>query len=154
MFAALAKLDDGIKIPRKGLLQFQRSNSNWGKNDSSAYFPRFQFFVPSEEILEHELMDSSEDDEYLDSCHTKVSSSEDDADSDVDSEAAFVDGQTHILRLLDRIKNHFVFQNDSAYPQAIVMVQLGVALDRLGHEGNDVCIDRTKELWGCLMAPS
>ncbi|KAL2642651.1 hypothetical protein R1flu_010238 [Riccia fluitans] len=52
------------------------------------------------------------------------------------------------LKLLDRLKDHSIFQNESSHPQAPVVVQLTVALDRLGHEGNGVCIERSKELWG------
>ncbi|KAL3699429.1 hypothetical protein R1sor_017451 [Riccia sorocarpa] len=38
--------------------------------------------------------------------------------------------------LLDMISDHHVFDNNSPYPQAEVFVQLAVALDRFGHEGN------------------
>ncbi|KAL2609432.1 hypothetical protein R1flu_028005 [Riccia fluitans] len=45
------------------------------------------------------------------------------------------------LKSLDRLKDHSIFHNESSHPQAPVVVQLVVALDRLGHEENGVCIE-------------
>ncbi|KAL3681074.1 hypothetical protein R1sor_024030 [Riccia sorocarpa] len=45
--------------------------------------------------------------------------------------------------LLDMISDDPVFHNNSPYLQAEVFVQLAVALDRFGHEGNGACLDRT-----------
>lgn len=50
--------------------------------------------------------------------------------------------------LLGRIEGHDIFQNRSNWPQAPVLVQLAVALDRFGHEGNGACLNRTMILWG------
>ncbi|KAL3687979.1 hypothetical protein R1sor_014288 [Riccia sorocarpa] len=49
--------------------------------------------------------------------------------------------------ILDLIGDHSVFHNNSPKQQA-VFVQLAVALDRFGHEGNGVCLDRSMLLWG------
>ncbi|KAL3694168.1 hypothetical protein R1sor_007819 [Riccia sorocarpa] len=40
------------------------------------------------------------------------------------------------LAILAIIKDHDVFQNRSAHPQAPALVQLALALDRFGHEGD------------------
>ncbi|KAL3679021.1 hypothetical protein R1sor_021977 [Riccia sorocarpa] len=50
--------------------------------------------------------------------------------------------------ILDLIGDHSVFHNNSPKPQAAVFVQLAVALDRFGHEGNGACLDRSMLLWG------
>ncbi|KAL2610578.1 hypothetical protein R1flu_029151 [Riccia fluitans] len=95
-------------------------------------------------------MDSNNSDANLHS-HDTNSSSEDEANSDDDIDDLFevlrMDKCT-FLKLLDRVKDHSIFQNESSHPQALVVVQLAVALDRLGHEGNGVCNERSKELWG------
>ncbi|KAL2649778.1 hypothetical protein R1flu_017906 [Riccia fluitans] len=80
-----------------------------------------------EEMLEWQLMDNSDNDANLHSRDTN-SSFEDEVDSDGDIDD--------------------LFENESSHPQALVVVQLAVALDRLGHEGHGVCIERSKELWG------
>ncbi|KAL3679785.1 hypothetical protein R1sor_022741 [Riccia sorocarpa] len=58
-----------------------------------------------------------------------------------------MDKQTfwHLFSLLE---DHPIFINNSNCPQTPAVVQLAVALDRLGHEGNGACIDRSMELWG------
>ncbi|KAL3693981.1 hypothetical protein R1sor_007632 [Riccia sorocarpa] len=56
--------------------------------------------------------------------------------------------KTSFIRLLSLIEDHPVFRNESQHQQAPVIVQLGAALDRLGHDGNGACIARSKELWG------
>ncbi|KAL3687147.1 hypothetical protein R1sor_013456 [Riccia sorocarpa] len=50
--------------------------------------------------------------------------------------------------ILDMIGDHNVFHNNSPKQQALVFVQLAVALDRIGHEGNEACLDRSMLLWG------
>ncbi|KAL3689034.1 hypothetical protein R1sor_015343 [Riccia sorocarpa] len=52
------------------------------------------------------------------------------------------------LALYSRLQNHPIFTNESHHSQTPPIVQLAVALDRLGHEGNGACIDRSMELWG------
>ncbi|KAL3700743.1 hypothetical protein R1sor_018765 [Riccia sorocarpa] len=51
------------------------------------------------------------------------------------------------LAIVAIIKDHDVFQNRSAYPHAPALVQLVVALDRFGHEGNRACLNRTMLQW-------
>ncbi|KAL2629402.1 hypothetical protein R1flu_014088 [Riccia fluitans] len=106
-----------------------------------------------EEMLEWQLMDNSDSDGSLYS-HDMNSSSEDEVDSDDDIDDLFevlrMDKRT-FLKLLDRLKDHSIFQSESSHPQALVVVQLTLALDRLGQERNGVCIERSKELWGCHM---
>ncbi|KAL2652302.1 hypothetical protein R1flu_020430 [Riccia fluitans] len=75
-------------------------------------------------MLEWQLMDSSDGDASLHSRDTN-SSFEDEADSDDDIDDLF-----------------------EIWAMAPVVVQLVVVLDRLGHEGNGVCIERNKEFWG------
>ncbi|KAL3687921.1 hypothetical protein R1sor_014230 [Riccia sorocarpa] len=50
--------------------------------------------------------------------------------------------------LLTEIEGHPVFQSTGKKPQAPVVEQLAVALDRFGHNGNGACLRRTLQLWG------
>ncbi|KAL3687596.1 hypothetical protein R1sor_013905 [Riccia sorocarpa] len=49
--------------------------------------------------------------------------------------------------LLEMICEHHVFDNNFSCPQAEVLLQLAVALDRFAHEGNGVCLNRTMLMW-------
>ncbi|EGZ19437.1 hypothetical protein PHYSODRAFT_298000 [Phytophthora sojae] len=48
----------------------------------------------------------------------------------------------------NKIKDHRVFQNISDHPQAPIWLQLAVALDRLGTNGNGSSLGRTTKIWG------
>ncbi|KAE9355365.1 hypothetical protein PR003_g2898 [Phytophthora rubi] len=48
----------------------------------------------------------------------------------------------------NKIKDHRVFQNNSDHPQAPIWLQLAVALDRLGTNGNGSSMGRTTKIWG------
>eukprot|EP00644_Phytophthora_capsici_P019346 jgi/Phyca11/132116/e_gw1.136.16.1 len=50
--------------------------------------------------------------------------------------------------ILTRIEGHRIFTNSSNYEQAPVWLQLAVALDRLGTNGNGSSLGRTRLLWG------
>lgn len=56
--------------------------------------------------------------------------------------------QASFFEIVEIIKDHLVFQNDSFHQQAPVSVQLAVALDRFGHEGNGACVARSLFFWG------
>ncbi|KAL3682022.1 hypothetical protein R1sor_000044 [Riccia sorocarpa] len=80
----------------------------------------------------------------------------DDSDSDRDDDIAHLDALRELTRMakdslrfiLDLIGDHSVFHNDSSKQQEHVFVQLVVALNCFGHEGNEVCLDRSMLLWG------
>ncbi|OWZ05756.1 hypothetical protein PHMEG_00022090 [Phytophthora megakarya] len=46
------------------------------------------------------------------------------------------------------IEGHNIFSNPSKNPQAPVWLQLAVALDRLGTNGNGASLGRSRKLWG------
>eukprot|EP00644_Phytophthora_capsici_P008735 jgi/Phyca11/111331/e_gw1.20.199.1 len=46
------------------------------------------------------------------------------------------------------IGRHRVFTNNSKHPQAPVWLQMAVALDRLGTNGNGASFGRTTNIWG------
>eukprot|EP00644_Phytophthora_capsici_P000100 jgi/Phyca11/99824/e_gw1.4.719.1 len=50
--------------------------------------------------------------------------------------------------LCGEIESHQVFLNDSKHPQAPVWLQLAIALDRLGTNGNGASLGRTRSIWG------
>jgi hypothetical protein len=50
--------------------------------------------------------------------------------------------------ILAQIADHPVFHNSSNNAQEPTWLQLAVALDRLGHNGNGVALERTMLLWG------
>ncbi|KAL3685950.1 hypothetical protein R1sor_003972 [Riccia sorocarpa] len=94
-------------------------------------------------LIEFEiLMESSDDDMSLDSRSSSEDSSEEENCEDYD-----FDSELYELWLSLQC-NHPIFFNNSNCPQTPAVVQLAVGLDRLGHEGNGACIDRSMELWG------
>ncbi|KAG3104168.1 hypothetical protein PI125_g13641 [Phytophthora idaei] len=50
--------------------------------------------------------------------------------------------------ICSKIKTHRVFYNNSDHPQSPVWLQLAVALDRLGTNGNGASLGRTTNIWG------
>ncbi|OWZ09378.1 hypothetical protein PHMEG_00017930 [Phytophthora megakarya] len=51
-------------------------------------------------------------------------------------------------KILTAIQGHNIFSNASQNPQAPVWLQLAVALDRLGTNGNGAFLGRSRKLWG------
>ncbi|KAL3693772.1 hypothetical protein R1sor_007423 [Riccia sorocarpa] len=100
------------------------------------------------------LMESSDDDMSLDSRSSSEDSSDEENCEDYDSELyelwlSLQCSRYMVQRLFGLcIQDHPIFFNNSNCPQTPAVVQLAVGLDRLGHEGNGACIDRSMELWG------
>ncbi|KAL3680415.1 hypothetical protein R1sor_023371 [Riccia sorocarpa] len=56
--------------------------------------------------------------------------------------------KTSFTRLLHIIEDHLIFKNGANYKQTPVLIQLAVALDRLGHEGNGSALRQRLFFWG------
>ncbi|KAL3696264.1 hypothetical protein R1sor_010340 [Riccia sorocarpa] len=122
------------------------------------------------QILDDDSTSSSESDlEMLDLLSTDTDSTDsssdsdrdedilDDSDTDYEDDIADLDALREVLQhsryftradKWEKSSEFFVFHNNSPKPQAAVFVQLAVALDHFGHEGNGACLDRSMLLWG------
>ncbi|KAL3687876.1 hypothetical protein R1sor_014185 [Riccia sorocarpa] len=104
-------------------------------------------------ILDSESSSSSDNDlEMFDLLNTddESASSSWDSDSDSDLFEKNDDKIGDLTTLMDVVeqRRYLTRSERSPYPHAPMFMQLAIALDCFGHEGNDACLNRTMLMWG------